>query len=165
MQTIAYLSLGSNLNTPVANLNAAITQLKAAMTVLAVSSFYETEPVEFTDQPWFVNCAVKVQTEKTPQQLMADMLNIEREMGRTRGLTEIKKGPRIIDLDILLLGDQVVEMPGLSVPHPALQERRFVLQPLAEIASEVRHPTLNRTIEELLAALPDGQAVRKIRPE
>ncbi|MEY2413659.1 MAG: 2-amino-4-hydroxy-6-hydroxymethyldihydropteridine diphosphokinase [Acidobacteriaceae bacterium] len=162
MQTTAYLSLGSNLNDRIANLKVAISQLRTAGKVLAVSSFYETEPVDFTEQPWFLNCAVKMETEKTPQQLMDAVLDIEREMGRERTVNEIKKGPRIIDIDILLFGDAKIEVPGLSVPHPGLHKRRFVLQPLAEIAPEVRHPSLNRSIQELLDALPDGQIVRKI---
>jgi 2-amino-4-hydroxy-6-hydroxymethyldihydropteridine diphosphokinase len=162
LQTTAYLSLGSNLNDRIANLKVAISQLRTAGKVLAVSSFYETEPVDFTEQPWFLNCAVKMETEKTPQQLMDAVLDIEREMGRERTVNEIKKGPRIIDIDILLFGDAKIEVPGLSVPHPGLHKRRFVLQPLAEIAPEVRHPSLNRSIQELLDALPDGQIVRKI---
>ncbi len=162
MQSTAYLSVGSNLNDRIANLKRAISQLGTAGKVLAVSYFYETEPVEFTEQPWFINCAVKMETENTPQQLMAAVLDIEREMGRKRTVNEIKKGPRILDIDILLFGDAEIEVPGLSIPHPALHERRFVLQPLAEIAPEARHPSLNRTIRELLNALPEGQIVRKI---
>ena len=162
MQTTAYLSLGSNLNDRIANLNRAISQLGTAGQVLAVSSFYETEPVDFTEQPWFLNFALKMETEKSPQQLMDALLDIEREMGRERTVNEIKKGPRIIDIDILLFGDAKIEVPGLSVPHPGLHKRRFVLQPLAEIAPEVRHPSLNRSIQELLEALTDGQIVRKI---
>ncbi|MDP9161797.1 MAG: 2-amino-4-hydroxy-6-hydroxymethyldihydropteridine diphosphokinase [Acidobacteriota bacterium] len=163
MQTTACLSVGSNLNDRLAYLKRAIWELGAAEKVVAVSSFYETEPVEFTEQPWFINCAVKVETEKTPQQLMDSVLDIEREMGRERTVNETKKGPRIIDIDILLFGDAKIEIPGLSIPHPGLHNRRFVLQPLAEIASELRHPSLNRTIQELLEALPDGQIVRKIK--
>jgi 2-amino-4-hydroxy-6-hydroxymethyldihydropteridine diphosphokinase len=127
--------------------------------VVAVSSFYETEPVEFTEQAWFLNCAVALETTKTPAQLMAALLTIEREMGRRR--TQ-KKGPRIIDIDILLFGDTVVDSPELTLPHPAMQQRRFVLEPLAEIAAEARHPVLGKTVGELLAELPAGQTVRKI---
>ena len=120
---------------------------------------YETEPVEFTAQPWFLNCAVEMDTEKTPPQLMEAILEIEQQMGRMR--TQ-KKGPRIIDIDILLFGSLTVDTKGLTIPHPALEERRFVLEPLAEIASGVRHPQLRKTIRELKDALPTGQTVRKI---
>lgn len=123
-----------------------------------MSSLYETEPVEFTAQPWFLNCAIELDTEKTPQQLIEAILEIEQQMGRTR--TQ-KKGPRSIDIDILLFGNSTIDTKGLSIPHPGLPERRFVLEPLAEIASSVRHPALKRTIRELRDALPPGQTVRK----
>jgi len=153
-----YLSLGSNVGDRAASLNSATARLRSLGQVLQVSSFYETEPVEFTAQPWFLNCAVELDTEQTPQQLMAAILEIEQQMGRKR--TQ-KKGPRSIDIDILLFGDSAVEAKGLTIPHPALHERRFVLEPLAEVASDVRHPLLKRTIRELRDALPPGQAVRK----
>lgn len=158
MHTTVYLSLGSNLGDRAASLNAAIKSLGRFGEVLKVSSFYETEPVEFTAQPWFLNCVVELDTEKTPQQLMAAILEIEQQMGRKR--TQ-KKGPRSIDIDILLFGDLTVESKGLTIPHPAMHERRFVLEPLAEIAPDVRLPALHRTIRELRDALPPGQAVRK----
>jgi 2-amino-4-hydroxy-6-hydroxymethyldihydropteridine diphosphokinase len=139
-------------------LNDAISRLHTLGRVLQVSSLYETEPVEFTAQPWFLNCAVELDTEQTPQQLMAAILEVEQQMGRMR--TQ-KKGPRSIDIDILLFGNSTVDTKGLTIPHPGLQERRFVLEPLAEIAPGVRHPPLKRTIRELRDALPPGQAVRK----
>jgi 2-amino-4-hydroxy-6-hydroxymethyldihydropteridine diphosphokinase len=151
-----YLSLGSNLGDRAGNLNSAIERLRTLGDVVAVSSFYETEPVEFSAQPWFLNCAVEMNTEKTPQQLLAGILEIEQQLGRQRGQ---KNGPRTIDLDILLFGDCIVEDRGLSIPHPAMHERRFVLEPLAEIAPDARHPILKRTIRELRDALPAGQAV------
>src|SRR5262249_16093450 len=138
------------------NLNSAIERLRGLGDVLAVSSFYETEPVEFTAQPWFLNCAVKLETEKTPPQLLSAILDVEQQMGRRR--TQ-KKGPRSIDIDILLFGDSTVEAKGLTIPHPAMHERRFVLEPLAEIAPGARHPLLHQTIDALLSALPGGQAV------
>ncbi len=158
MHKIVYLSLGSNVGDLAANLRAAIERLSALGQVVAVSSFFETEPVEVTSQPWFLNCAVKLDTEKMPKQLLAGILDLEREMGRKRTQS---KGPRNIDIDILLFGNSIIETKGLTVPHPGLHERRFVLEPLAEIAPEVRHPVLKKMIRELRDALPVGQAVRK----
>jgi 2-amino-4-hydroxy-6-hydroxymethyldihydropteridine diphosphokinase len=140
-----------------------------------VSSFYETEPVEFTRQPWFLNCAVALETSHTPQQLMTTILHIEREMGRRRGQ---KKGPRSIDIDILLFvsgktatgetltgetNDTIIDSEELTIPHPAMHQRRFVLEPLAEIAPDLLHPLFKKTIRELHNALPAGQAVSKVK--
>ena len=159
MHKIVYLSLGSNVGDRAANLSSAIQRLRGLGAIEKVSSFYETEPVEFTAQPWFLNCVVKLDTEKMPKQLLAGILDVEQQMGRRR--TQ-KKGPRAIDIDILLFGNSVIDTKGLSVPHPAMQERRFVLEPLAEIAPEVRHPIFKRTVREMRDGLPPGQAVRKI---
>jgi 2-amino-4-hydroxy-6-hydroxymethyldihydropteridine diphosphokinase len=164
MHKIVYLSVGSNVGDRVGNLEAAIAGLGTLGHIVAVSSFYETEPVEFTAQPWFLNCAVKLDTEKMPKQLLAGILDIEQEMGRRR-VREKKKGPRTIDVDILLFGNSVVETKGLTIPHPSMHERRFVLEPLAEIAGDVRHPVFKRTIRELRDGLPAGQAVRKFKVE
>jgi 2-amino-4-hydroxy-6-hydroxymethyldihydropteridine diphosphokinase len=160
MPQLAYLSLGSNVGDRAEQLRDAQARLSAAGRVVATSSLYETEPVEFTEQPWFLNCAVALEAEKTPQQLMSTILGIEQEMGRRRVQ---KKGPRSIDIDILLFGNAMIDSPELTVPHPAMHQRRFVLEPLAEIASEVHHPLLRKTIRELRDALPAGQAVRKIK--
>lgn len=159
MQNTVYLSLGSNVGDRLANLNTAIERLSKVGEVVSVSSFYETEPLEVTAQPWFVNCAVKFNTKKTPKQLLAEILQLERQMGRRR--TQ-EKGPRIIDIDILLFGDSVIDTESLTIPHPAMHQRRFVLEPLAEIAENVRHPVLRSSIGELLDSLPPGQAVREI---
>lgn len=159
MSNVAYLSLGSNLGNREGTLREAVRRLGALGRVLSVSSFYETEPVEFTDQPWFLNCAVGLETDETPQRLMAELLQIERDMGRERLL---KKGPRTIDVDILLYGDVIVHSAELTLPHPAMHQRRFVLEPLAEIAPEARHPILKKTTRELLDELPAGPAVRRV---
>ena len=158
-----YLSLGSNVGDRQANLRAALERLATLGEVSAVSSIYETEPVEYTDQPWFLNCVVKLETEKMPKQLLAQLLAIEHGMGRRRsraGKPKIK-GPRTIDIDILLFGHSIVDTAGLTIPHPAMHERRFVLEPLAEIASEERHPVFKRSIRELRDALPFGAPVVK----
>ena len=157
MSNLVYLSLGSNMGDRAAHLHGAIERLQAAGRVVSVSSFYETEPVEFTDQGWFLNCAVALETTETAEQVMAAILQIEHEMGRQRLQ---KKGPRIIDIDILLFSDEVIDSPVITVPHPAMQDRRFVLQTLAEIAPEACHPVLKKTVRELLDALPAGQFVQ-----
>ena len=160
MPTLVYLSLGSNVGDRENHLRQAIARLAPEGRIMSVSSFYETEPVEFTDQSWFLNCAVALETTETPERLMAALLQIEQQMGRQRIQ---KKGPRTIDIDILLFGDAILDGPALTIPHPAMHQRRFVLEPLAEIAPEVRHSVLKKTIRELLDALPAGQEVRKLQ--
>ena len=160
MKKTVYLSLGSNVGDRQANLETAIARLDKLGEVKAVSSFYETEPVEFAAQPWFFNCAVALETEMMPRSLLGRVLGIERAMGRSRLQP---KGPRTIDIDILLVSNSVVDTRDLIIPHPALHERRFVLEPLSEIAGSVRHPVFKRTIRELRDALPHGAgAVRKV---
>lgn len=159
MRKTVYLSLGSNIGDRAANLNRAIDRLRTLGDVMAVSSFYETEPIEFTRQAWFLNCAAVLETEKLPKQLLSAILRIEREMGRKR---TVAKGPRLIDIDVLLFGSSVIGTAQLTVPHPAMHERRFVLDPLSEIAPDARHPVFKKTVRELRDALPPGQAVRKV---
>ena len=162
MRKTVYLSLGSNLGDRAENLRAAINRLAEIGNVVAVSSFYETEPVEVAAQPWFLNCAVKLETEKMPRQLIASILALEQSMGRQR---KQKKGPRTIDIDVLLFGSSIVEIPSLTIPHPRLHERRFVLEPLAAIAPEARHPVFKRSMRELRDALPPGQTVKKLHTQ
>jgi len=162
MGEFVYLSLGSNLGDRSAHLRAAIERLGEAGTIRAVSGFYETEPVELRDQPWFLNCVVALETSDSPEALLQRALAIEQEMGRVRMK---EKGPRSIDIDILLFGERVVEERGLKIPHPAMHQRRFVLEPLAEIAPEALHPQLRKTARELLADLPAGQMVRLFEPK
>ena len=161
MNEIAYLSLGSNLGNREQNLREAIHRASAFGRIVAVSSFYETEPVEFTDQPWFLNCVIALETTAQPAQLMAELLRIEHLMGRQR---VVKKGPRSIDIDILLFGDAVVNTPELTIPHPEMTRRRFVLEPLAEIAPELLHPVSQKRVTQLLAELAPGQRVQKCAP-
>jgi 2-amino-4-hydroxy-6-hydroxymethyldihydropteridine diphosphokinase len=158
MHKRVYLSLGSNLGDRAAHLKGAIKRMDTLGKIMAVSSFYETEPVELTAQPWFLNCAVELDTEKMPKQLLASIFDIEKEMGRRRVQ---KKGPRTVDIDILLFGNSIIKAKGLTIPHPAMHDRRFVLEPLAEIAPEIRHPIFKRTIRELRDALPPGQEVKR----
>ncbi|MCU1283891.1 MAG: 2-amino-4-hydroxy-6-hydroxymethyldihydropteridine pyrophosphokinae [Acidobacteriales bacterium] len=124
-----------------------------------VSSFYETEPMEIKEQNWFLNCVVELRTEMSAAELLEGLLQIEREMGRERLRP---KGPRNIDIDILLFGNQIVDEKGLKVPHPMMHERRFVLAPLAEIAPDAIHPVFKRSAAELLSVLPAGDVVRKL---
>lgn len=158
MSAIAYLSLGSNVGDREGQLREAIRRLGSVGLIRLVSSIYETEPVDFTAQSWFLNCVVALETSFTAAHLMQQLLAIEKAMGRER--TQ-KKGPRTIDLDILLFGNEVVNTANLTIPHPAMEKRRFVLQPLAEIAPETRHPVLNKSVRELLEDLPPGQSVRR----
>ena len=122
------------------------------------SSIYETAPREIVDQPWFLNQVVIAETTLFPRQLLARLLRIEQEMGRQR---TVAKGPRVIDLDILLFGDAVIHTAGLEIPHPRIAERRFVLEPLAELAPTLRPPRSSHTVQEMLAKVMD-QPVRRI---
>jgi 2-amino-4-hydroxy-6-hydroxymethyldihydropteridine diphosphokinase len=159
MAETAYLSLGSNLGDRAANLRSAVAQLDVTGRLLALSSFYETQPVEVPNQPWFLNCVAAFATDKTPRELLQLALQVEAAMGRLR---MVPKGARNIDIDLVLFGDRILHEPGLNVPHPSMHLRRFVLEPLVEIAPEVRHPKLGKTARELLLALPLGQTVRRL---
>jgi 2-amino-4-hydroxy-6-hydroxymethyldihydropteridine diphosphokinase len=162
VEELAYLSLGSNTGDRAANLRAAISQLDNAGTVHAISALYETQPVDLPDQPWFLNCVAAIESSLPPRELLKFVLSIEAAMGRVR-LRE--KGPRKIDIDVLLFGDRIVDEPGLKIPHPAMHRRRFVLEPLVEIAPEALHPVRKKTARELLTALEPGQTVRKMETE
>jgi 2-amino-4-hydroxy-6-hydroxymethyldihydropteridine diphosphokinase len=150
----AYLALGSNLGDRAAILNSAISALKtnASITVVRVSRFHETTAVGPGAQPDYLNAAVQIQTTLSPRELLDTNLKIEAEHGRDRSKQE-KWGPRLLDIDILLYGSQIIDEPGLRVPHPHMTERLFVLQPLGEIAPHAVHPATGRAIHELLIQL------------
>jgi len=156
---IAAIALGSNLTSqfgdPSANLHEAVRRLGDIGTLTAVSSFYVTKPVGLLDQPDFVNAAVLLETELGPLELLRGMLLLEHQMGRDRAKVA-PKGPRIIDLDLLLYSDLMLNDPELTLPHPAMHERKFVLEPLAEIAGSLIHPGFKKTVSELLAVCPHG---------
>jgi 2-amino-4-hydroxy-6-hydroxymethyldihydropteridine diphosphokinase len=150
----AHIALGSNLGNRTEALSSAIRQLGSLGRVAAVSSLYETEPVGYHDQPAFINAVVALETQLEPLPLLRELLAIERQLGRDRSQGPLK-GPRTLDLDLLLMGDRIVVDEELSLPHPALVQRRFVLVPLAEIAPGLRHPENKQTMADLLALLPD----------
>jgi 2-amino-4-hydroxy-6-hydroxymethyldihydropteridine diphosphokinase len=143
---VAYIGLGSNLGDREENLLAALERL-SELSLVRASSFRETDPVGVTDQPRFLNAAAELETDLSPRDLLVKLLEIERELGRDRA-AETRWGPRTIDLDLLLYGDEVLDEPGLTVPHPRLAERRFALEPLQELAPEL--------------TLPDGRRVRDL---
>jgi len=172
MLQMAYVGLGSNVDSPAGSpaeiVNAAIESLGTLGVIAARSSLYRSEPVGFMGQPAFVNAVVALRTELDPERLLKCLLTIERSFGRNRA-TGIPKGPRTLDLDLLLMGDVIYESASLVVPHPELPHRRFVLAPLAEIAPDAVHPVFMRTARELLAELPDEgangkSAVQVLRP-
>ena len=159
--SVAYIGLGSNMGDKVANLKKAVLELGKVPgnKVLAVSSFYKTEPVGGVEQDWFVNAAAEIETSLTPRELLNKLLYIEKNLGRVR---DARWGPRVIDLDILLYDDLVMDEEGLSIPHPYLHERGFVLVPLAEIAPKVIHPKFKKSISELMRGIHDNKKIEKI---
>lgn len=163
-QTNAFVGLGSNLGDRAGNLLLGVRGiLDAGLEVTRLSQIYETEPVETFAQPSFLNMVVELGGDALPppEELMERLLRIEQALGRTR---ENAKGPRIIDLDLLLYGDEKCDTRSLTLPHPRLHQRRFVLEPLAELVPRLVHPTLHKTISELLAALDDVSKVRLWNP-
>lgn len=160
----AYIGLGANLpsraGAPQQTLRAALHELEAAGPVTAASSLYRTEPVGLADQPAFVNAVAELETDLEPEPLLAFLLDLERRCGRDRS-RDPEKGPRVLDLDLLLVDDLVLRTERLTLPHPGLTQRRFVLEPLGEIAPTLTVPGVHATVEELLAALADEGANRR----
>lgn len=155
---LAYVGIGSNLGDALENCKRAIQDIAAdgRNHLLKCSPFYRTEPVGKKDQAWFINGVIAVETSLGLREFLDFLLDIERKMGRERGE---RWGPRVIDLDILFFGDKVLNEDGLQVPHPRLHERRFVLVPLNDIASQLEHPLLAKTISQIISELPEGEKV------
>jgi 2-amino-4-hydroxy-6-hydroxymethyldihydropteridine diphosphokinase len=152
-----YLSLGSNIGDRARNLRAALEQLAAPdLRIVRTSPAYETEPLEYTAQRWFLNLVAEARTELLPMQLLLRIGRVERALGRVR---TVPKGPRTIDIDILFYGRTIVRTAKLEIPHPRMAERRFVLAPLADLAPYLRHPITCKTVREMLDAAPP-QVVR-----
>ena len=157
---VAYLGLGSNLGDRTDGLSRAVAWLeRAGLPAVLRSSIYRTEPVEVVDQDEFLNQVIGCKTPHSPEEVLALCLAVEREMGRVRAG---HKGPRVIDLDLLLMGSEVRSAAGIHLPHPRMHLRRFVLVPLAEIASEARHPVFGLTVADLLARCPDRSRVERL---
>jgi 2-amino-4-hydroxy-6-hydroxymethyldihydropteridine diphosphokinase len=155
---LSYIGIGSNLGDKLENCRRAISAVAAEEKnrIVRCSSFYKTEPVGKKDQDWFVNAALAVETSLLPRELLDLLLAVETDLGRER---RERWGPRVIDLDILFYGDRVVHEPGLEIPHPRVQDRRFVLVPMQEIAPDLVHPLLRRSVAELLSSLNEGDRV------
>ena len=160
----AYIALGSNLGDRERTLHSAIAALRQLGSVDAISSFYETAPVGLVEQPDFVNGVAALRTALPPEELMTALLRIEQQHGRDRSVS-VPKGPRTLDLDLLSYGDVVIETPTLTLPHPSLADRRFVLVPLTEIAPQWRHPVSGKTAAALLSELShrDGESNHALR--
>lgn len=159
--TVVYLGIGSNIGAPAENVKTAMFNIMAEEGILAlgIGSVYETEPQGVKDQPWFVNTAIAVETELAPEELLLRLKKVEENMGRQPGE---KDGPRLIDIDIVFYGDIIMETPELAIPHPLAGTRRFVLAPIVDISPDLPHPTLGKTVSQLLAELPEeGQVIRK----
>lgn len=154
----AYLSLGSNLGNKLRFLKEAISRIEESgkISIGKISSVYETQPVGYENQGWFLNLVAEIKTSLVPQDLLEYTLSVEDQMGRKR---EVKWGPRNIDIDILLYDNQILRSDHLTLPHPRMHERRFVLLPLAEIAPNLLHPQLKKSIEELLEDCEDKSKV------
>jgi 2-amino-4-hydroxy-6-hydroxymethyldihydropteridine diphosphokinase len=165
MATRIYLALGSNVGDRLENLRKAVAQFESiGLAVQRTSSVYETEPVDRLDQPWFLNCVVEATTTVLPRVLMQKILRLETQMGRNRQ-RESPKGPRTIDIDIVLYGKSRIHSPDLTVPHPRFRQRRFVLVALNELDPKLRDPESQRSVHELLEAITDRSQVTRTKEQ
>lgn len=159
---VGYVGAGSNLGDREANLRAGLAALPGrGLMVRRLSSIWETEPVDSPGAPWFLNVVARVETDLAPEEALRALLAVEREAGRRRSP---RNAPRVLDLDLLLLGDRTAVAPGLTLPHPRMWTRRFVLAPLVELAPDATNPATGRTAAEHLAELPPSPVVRKLGP-
>jgi 2-amino-4-hydroxy-6-hydroxymethyldihydropteridine diphosphokinase len=154
--TIVFLGLGSNIGDKEEHINKALTLISEFNEVKKISHIYLTEPVGNINQEWFLNCVVEIETEIDPKKLLSSIKSIERKLGRTK---TVKNGPRSIDIDILFYGDFVVKTKNLVIPHPLIQERLFVLQPMMDVNPDFVHPILNKSILKLYESHPWAQRV------
>lgn len=161
MPVTAFIGLGSNLGPAIENCHSAIKAIKKIpqIKITQRSSFYETEPVGEIEQNWFINLVIEIETSLTPKTLLDCLLKIEKNMGRIR---KEKWGPRLIDLDLLFYGNKIIHSKNLKVPHPEIQRRKFVLDPLNEIRPGFRHPVLKKTVQELAADQKEASTVRRL---
>jgi 2-amino-4-hydroxy-6-hydroxymethyldihydropteridine diphosphokinase len=160
-KSTAYISVGSNMGDPLANCREGIRRLcdGSAVALMAQSPFYRTQPVDLLDQDWFINAAIKVSTGLTPPALMERMQAVQNEVGRK---PSVRFGPRILDLDIIFFDDRILDDPDLTIPHPRMHKRRFVLQPICDIDPQVFHPVLRLDVKTLLHRIAeDGQKIER----
>lgn len=162
--TIAYIGIGSNLGDKLFNCRHSIDKINQlpGCHVSAVSAIFKTEPVGVTGQPWYANCVVELSTTQVPSQLLKGLLSVESDMGRIR---KKRWEARIVDLDILLFGQEIIESDNLIIPHPLLHKRQFVLEPLYQLAPDLVHPVLKLTMNQLLNKLPKGPSVVVLKEE
>lgn len=163
-----FIGIGSNMGDAADNCLKGISEIGKVAQITAVSSFYKTEPVGYIKQDWFVNCAIKIETNLTPYPLFTALQEIEKRLGRKRGIigsTGSRWEPRIIDLDILLFDNMIIVEDDLKIPHPEIHKRRFVLEPLSEIAGNLVHPVIGKTVKEMLKELNSSQRVELLKPK
>lgn len=162
LSAISYIGIGSNVGDKIDNCIKVISEIEKIdkNKIIAISSLYKTEPIDYIKQDWFVNCVVKIETDLTPYSLLSDLQDVEKRLGRKKG---VKWGPRTIDLDILIFNSLIIDDDKLKIPHPRMHERRFVLEPLSEIDENLIHPIIKKSIRILLNELGTGQRVELLR--